>query len=315
MFKPRIQVEDSGELIALLPYLIGFRPEESLVVMVFDDRRLGVVVRHDLGDTRATDDARIHALIAQCRAPAVLLVGVGSDPQLVHDALAGAEQCFGPELLIDSLVSDGQHWWSRVHGNRCGAGEPIPLSPAGVATAIAAGCAHLSSRGELASTVAGPSAENVPRLDDEFASRQDDWARVGIEDRMQVIRELVMSAVGSGRAGHESDLIDLAVLAQDVAVRDQAWMLLDRESAREHVRLWTEVIAISPPDFATPVLCLLGMAAWLSGNGALQSCCVARGVTLDPQYSMLHLLQDLTMRAVPPDLWDDMEFRRSRAAS
>ena len=45
-----------------------------------------------------------------------------------------------------------------------------------------------------------------------------------------------------------------------------------------------------PPTVSAAPLALLGMAAWIGGNGALQNCCCAELDRLHPTYSMGRLL-------------------------
>jgi hypothetical protein len=46
-----------------------------------------------------------------------------------------------------------------------------------------------------------------------------------------------------------------------------------------------------------------GLAAWLSGNGALAWCAVDRSVESDPDNSLAELVGELLSRAVPPSSW------------
>ncbi len=48
------------------------------------------------------------------------------------------------------------------------------------------------------------------------------------------------------------------------------------------------------------------MAGWLSGNGALLNCCIARAEQGHDGYSMLDLCRDISDRAVPPEVWDEL---------
>ena len=48
------------------------------------------------------------------------------------------------------------------------------------------------------------------------------------------------------------------------------------------------------------------MAAWISGAGALLNCCSERLSHLDPDYSMGRLLEEISERALPPSLWQEI---------
>ena len=59
-------------------------------------------------------------------------------------------------------------------------------------------------------------------------------------------------------------------------------------------------------DLAVAPLCLVGVAAWASGNGTLLNACCERLGQLDPAYPMGRLLSDVSRRALPPAWWDAM---------
>ena len=97
--------------------------------------------------------------------------------------------------------------------------------------------------------------------------------------------------------------------AGDRRVRDLAWALITPTNAEDHVRLWGGVVARVPPTVAAAPLCLLGMAAWVSGAGALLNCCCERLTKVDPHYSMGRLLADISERAVPLPSGNRLEVR------
>jgi Domain of unknown function (DUF4192) len=98
----------------------------------------------------------------------------------------------------------------------------------------------------------------------------------------------------------------LGLLVTEISLRDLAWALLSPTNAEAHVRLWGGVVAQVPPALAAAPLCLLGMAAWLSGDGALLNCCCERLAQVAPEYSMGRLLADVSDRALPPSMWQQM---------
>jgi hypothetical protein len=98
---------------------------------------------------------------------------------------------------------------------------------------------------------------------------------------------------------------ELALLATDVVVRDHAWAMMTRPDAEDHVRLWGRVVARVPPEVSAGALGLLGMAGWISGNGALQNCCAERLEELFPDYTLGQILADLSERAIPPSYWEE----------
>ena len=60
------------------------------------------------------------------------------------------------------------------------------------------------------------------------------------------------------------------------------------------------------PPFESAPVCLLGFAAWIGGDGALQVMCIERALEINPDYSLGRLLEDINLRAAPPSMWDQM---------
>jgi hypothetical protein len=87
-------------------------------------------------------------------------------------------------------------------------------------------------------------------------------------------------------------------------VRDHAWAMITHDDADLHVQLWRRVVARVPPAMSAAPLGLLGMAAWVDGNGALQNLCGERLAEIHPGYTMGEILLDLSDRAVPPSAWN-----------
>jgi hypothetical protein len=122
--------------------------------------------------------------------------------------------------------------------------------------------------------------------------------------RQQLVAALVREFLAEPRRLDDLTCARLAVLVADIAVRDVAWALMTRTEAEHHCDLWGQVVARAVAPWEAAPLCLLGMAAWISGNGALQNCCADRVHHVDPTYSMASLLDDISQRALPPTCWD-----------
>ena len=49
---PRFRLDSPADMAQLVPYLVGFTPEESLVIVVIDDHQVQVTARADLAEMR-----------------------------------------------------------------------------------------------------------------------------------------------------------------------------------------------------------------------------------------------------------------------
>ncbi len=98
----RARVRDPGELLAALPYLLGFHPRDSLVVIAFDGpsgRRVGMTQRVDLPAPahvpQVSAAVAANVLLGRPAAAAVLVVG-GGPPPATPGALAPGPAPTGP---------------------------------------------------------------------------------------------------------------------------------------------------------------------------------------------------------------------------
>jgi hypothetical protein len=117
---------------------------------------------------------------------------------------------------------------------------------------------------------------------------------------------LVTAFVAAPRRLDDAECARLAVLCCDLHVRDLAWAAMDRSNIGDHLDLWGQVVSRSVAPWELAPLCLFGMAAWISGDGALQNCCADRALGLDRSYSMAGLLADINHRVLAPSSWDSM---------
>ena len=128
-----------GTLIAAVPAVLGFVPEQSLVLVTVERGGLGAVLRVDLSDGLAAsidDLARVAAAAAPDAAIAVIVDECGADCEPCNDAhrelvarldTALAER--GIDLLdahvVDRVAAGGR--WHSVDG--CGAAGPSTTRP------------------------------------------------------------------------------------------------------------------------------------------------------------------------------------------
>jgi hypothetical protein len=159
-----VVLRSCADLLSSVPYLLGFHPVDSVVVVAFRGRRARFAARSDLPGS-APDvpppgavAARFVALLARERVDAVALVGYGA-PALVTpalDALRGA--LAGTRIAeLDVLRVEGGRYWSYVclEPSCCPPSGVVfdPAAPAAVA-AVVAGRVALPDRASLVRAIA-----------------------------------------------------------------------------------------------------------------------------------------------------------------
>jgi uncharacterized protein DUF4192 len=307
----RIRLTAPSDVLAVVPYLLGFHPQDSVVALLVRRGRVKLTARVDLvpADRAGELAADIGRLAEQHGASELILVGYGTQVAAVRDLLANLAALLEPYGLGDVLYADGRRWWSlRCIASCCPPeGTPYDLSSHAIAaTAVYAGLGCRSDREALAAEIVGPpEAEHdaLRLLSTEVGTQIADLEAM---ERCKLMGSLVTAAVTDQDRLDDKACALLAVLAHDARVRDIAWSLIGAELAEQHQRLWRQVVARAVPPYEAAPICLLGLAAWIGGDGALMNCCIERVSIVDPDYSLGRLLAEVSKAALAPSLWEDL---------
>lgn len=316
---PRSYVARGPEdLIALVPYLLGFHPEESLVLVTFGAPGGSFHARTDLPCGPEERAAVVQTLCDAVRANGAEVTAVlvfSADAELARAAcaeLVPALQLAGASVL-DAVRADGRHWWSVLDD----VAEPHPYDPRChrfTAERVFEGQAAFGSRAELAETLLGDDPDDIQQVTAAADEAADGLLAGGRDDALAVartnagwLRGRLARAVASHAPLSVADAARTLVLVQLVAMRDVACVGLTRATAHDHVQLWRGLLRRAPRDLVPGVAALLGLAAWLDGDGALAWCAVDRCREVEPDQSLAQHLADLLQRAVPPTAWTPIE--------
>jgi hypothetical protein len=311
------KVRRPDELLAIIPFLVGFHPDESIVAVFIKSDRIVLTARMDLPPESAGDEfaEQIDYLAKRHEADALGLVGYSAASLPAHRLLTRLmdrldQYNLGQYKLCDVLYVGHGRWWSLSCGDDCCplTGTPFDLSSHPLsAAAVFAGLGTRANRQELEATVSGPPQAELPRLEGLATTLLTELEHLDdASATARLMASLVDTAMSDPGVLDERTCLLLGLLVADLHTRDLAWALIGPANAEKHVRLWGGVVARVPPTLASAPLCLLGMAAWASGAGALLNCCCERLAQVDPEYSMGRLLRDISARAVPPSLWEQI---------
>ncbi|HEY0000524.1 MAG TPA: DUF4192 domain-containing protein [Actinoplanes sp.] len=312
-----IIVRSPAELIAVIPYLLGFHPTHSIVVIGVDGPLVTFGARHDLSPPDDQDITDLAAVIASQPARAVVLVGYGPAAsvtpmiQRLSHALAAAAV-----PICDSLRITEGRWWSYlcadpqccpVEGQLC----PPPGNPI-AAAAVYQGQVALPDRQALVAQVAAVTGEErlamaaaTARARDQLSGyRAKDQPLVEITGRRvsRAGRAAVRSAERRHRAGKrlsDDEVAALGLLLADDSVHDYA---LNRSEFQEwRIGLWTEVLRRVEPAYVGPPACLLAFTAWQGGRGALARVAMDRALAEGAAHRTVLLLDRLLRCGISPD--------------
>lgn len=303
--RPRLRLQNFDDALGLIPHLLGFHPEESLVVLVMDGGRLSLTARLDLADAAWPDGVEGVLTRIWCRFPTAdaWFVAYTAHREFAWAVLRRCD-AFLPEGSARRLVAvDGQTWQADSPAGPRGVHDPGCSRAA--AEAAMHGLVARRSRAELAALVDGPPTADTGRL---VAVAR----RVGAEVAAEPISrwpQLMGTALedfdGTGRL-EDADAARLAILATHPPARDVALLSMSRERAEEQVDLWRRVVNRTLAVHQGHPLTLLGMAAWIAGDGALVSVCLERATQLLPPNGLLRILHQLVDAVTPPTQWDEL---------
>ncbi len=305
-----VRVSTVADLIASLPYTLGFHPHESLVLVATRDRDgggLGLTLRVDLPpprDRRAVAEAVAGKLMLAAPAgAAVIVVGAGGAHRpLVDRVVAELERrrvTVHTVLWAESTTGGGR--WGCYDPCGCGGVLPDPATCAAVAAAVVDGQVALEDRGELERLVAPADAVTLRRREALLVAAQDHAAAAApgsAPDDLDGLVAVVESALADTVAGRlvldDDRVVALAAALTEPLVRDAvmarcAGSLGSSGPAAE--QLWAALARETPDPEAAEPAALLAVSAMLRGDGALANVALDRAEQAWPGHRLTGLLR------------------------
>lgn len=335
MTTPTLRLKSPSELLAIVPYLLGFEPSDSIIVICVADSRIGLTQRLDL-PAAGEGEAVVRSLMPNLtreHPDQVLLIAYEDKPdrsaEAVH-ALTAALTAVGIPIHDRIVVRDGR--WRSLDCDEPSCcpvkGQPVPVSaevPALASEFIAHELSpHADRNAVVAQLEAGPEFVSAADLKAAEALGQGDlpavWAQIldAGDSPAQITPAMAASA---------------CVSLRDVQVRDGlvAWLTpgtLDPAHLPAEVqslisgmnREWTQhrpdtgaiiamnrvqarlvrLCAMLPDGHAAAALTVLACFTWWRGSGALTRAALDRALRCQPDYRLALLLQQMVDLAIRP---------------
>ncbi len=324
-----IRAGSPASLLRMVPHLLGFVPEASLVVLGVEPPRdrIRITLRYDLPDPPEAGlvaDVAAHAVavLSKHRLAAAVVIGYGPEALVTPVAreLRDAAWRAGIDLLEFLRAEHGRYWSYACGNEECcpAAGVPFDAADPADAAALARIGPVLASRADLAGRIAplgGIAAESMrqaTRRAEQHVTRV--LGKVRKSARLGAARHMIaaegLAAVGAmisryrdgGGFTSDDEIARITVALRDLRVRDDAWARMDPAHSEAHLRLWTDVLRRAQPGHAAAPAALLAFVAWQSGDGALANVALDRALADDPRYSMASLLRQVIAAGAPPSL-------------
>ena len=331
---PDLILAGPDSIAASIPFVIGFTPHDSLVVMWLREGRVRLTMRMDLPPEHATLDDWVDAVMAHrssseevilCVTPAVDANVRDRDGDLHSRALISAllEKLDKTDCQVrDALLLTSDSWWSYL------CGEPECCSPAGtpldleIAEGVAAqftlaGVGRLLDRDAVVAVCApDPARQAAHRTGVREAARArfdrlanaadravewDAWR----DDSIALVLDTLIQAPMT-RADREAEVLFALC---DVRVRDTVlWEIAnsDRHDPHRAFEAAAALLRGAPAGVIAPIGTVTGLLGWLIGDGVRAMAALDRVWAEDPDYPLAQLLGRSINAGLSPTSWRDM---------
>jgi hypothetical protein len=302
------------DLLAAIPFLIGYHPEDSLVVVSIKENAVGMAMRIDypvdlpegaydllashLQRDLATgallvayvpSDRRDGEIVLADASAALTRIGISTDESLIiqggryRSVLCQDQSCCPAEgNLIPEI--DG----SRIAVEHVVAGRAMPFANLQALTDSIASLPVASEQrwiDQVKSFQLSPSAADLTKLQRDGATAVIDLA----------------GEFASGRIGQDLELTARVIgRLSDIQVRDFALGSHDEENVDNYFQMWRHLMRIAPKGFIAPVASLCAALAYESGDGALAHRALDRALEDVNGYSLALLLRRVFTAGWPP---------------
>jgi hypothetical protein len=324
---PPLRLRDSVDLLAAVPFLLGYHPADSIVVVGVHDQTQRMTVRYDLPPpgvdvadhlgARAGDPVLV---LRRFGVSAVLLIGYG-EPHRVAEPMLWLHRVYrlGGLDVLDALHTlDGRYRSVLCADTDCCPAEGRPFEPRD--TRVAAECtlagwvalpdrqAYEAQLRPIGGSARQAMREAATRADERLYAMLTHPPSEGTVERIVLAegRSAVIAAEERCLRGERLDdeeVAWLAILLRFIAVRDIAWSRISggRERIQVLRELWLDVLRRCQPDRSVPPLCLFAFATWRCGDGALARLALETAMDLDPRYSLAaEVLYPIVASGMPP---------------
>ncbi|MDR1264412.1 MAG: DUF4192 domain-containing protein [Propionibacteriaceae bacterium] len=322
---PVFHLRRPEDLVALAPHLLGFQPRDSLVLVIVSGRAIVLTARFDLAAVTAARpgdwlEPVLELGLSRGGDRVLGLVYGGGEPlRQTWDRLgdwcqtmsrrqshgSGDRTAFDTTLLSPGLghwldlclVVDPEtgQWWDAAGG---GPGRPPPDDRA---RSWAADCGLepvRPSREALGHDLAGPQGD----LEDAMVAL---WSQV-VTGAVGPADPLAAAWADPAGPWSPADYLAAAVAVHDPKQRDRLWRGLTRANAGRQVVFWRAVVGHVPQAYRVVPLAVLGLIAWVAGEGVLLSLCHQECRRLNPEAPVVPLLTTICRSLAHPDAWEEI---------
>lgn len=294
------------DLLAAIPFLIGYHPENSLVLVSLKAGAVGMAMRVDYPQDlpEPAYDLLASHLLREKSDSALLVAYLPSDRndgEAVLEEVAQALDRVDIKVQESIYVRDGRYRSLLCHDDRCcpKEGNLVPqigssrIAAEHVIAGLPMPFADLTSLAQSLSSL--PMAE-----DPEWIALVEKFTPGDLEaDALNASQRAGATAVidlaekfSVDGANNNQELMALVIAhLQDIQVRDFALGSHDDQSADKYWSMWRYLLRIAPLGYIAPIASLCAGLAYERGDGALANSALDIALTDEAGYSLALLLR------------------------
>lgn len=313
-------LDHPGALIAALPALLGFVPEQSMVLVTMDGGELACAMRADLGDDALGTARRLAEVAALSRPDLVVLIfvddggaacrmcneeygGLADEIAMTLDARAIA---LWAALAVDRVADGGR--WHCIDG--CGLSGAVddPTSSPVAAAAVLNGRRLYARRDDLVDAVAPMDSQRAQELCPAIeAAAHAGGDRPHVAARRDVEHVIdTAAALATGGEVPDGDMVRIACALTDPRVRDTLYALCVGPTGGEAEALFSTLARALPGPWRAEALVLLAFAAYARGDGPLAGVSLEAALRCNPAHRMAAMLDQALQSGMRPERIRDL---------
>jgi len=296
------------DLLAAIPFLIGYHPSDSLVLVAIKGDLVSMAMRVDYPKNENTDayDLLAHHLKLDGADAALMLAYVPSDKPELYETGAEVLGYMAISLLKNSIKIResieviGNRWRSVICEDiSCcpPEGNVLPdfdSSRVAAEQVMAGRTLPFIDVSKLADSIAA-----LPNIGVEFTAQVESYfVHEDSPDLNEKQRDGATAVVDLGqlyefgRGSSDPDLVAQVIgRLSDIQVRDYALGIHNAENIEAYWSMWKELLCIAPVGYVAPIASIFAAVAYESGQGALAHKALDRALIDNPGYSLALLLR------------------------
>ncbi len=307
-------VKTPHDLLAAVPFLIGYHPSDSLVLISVKKDALEMAMRVDfpINPPEGTYQLLTSHLKKDGAEAALVIAYEPSDDRSGEQVLRDlADAIAASEIPVRELMLIRSNRWRSLLCNdlSCSPLEGNPVEDFQnsriAAEQVANGKVLPFNNSEgLSHSISATSCSRDLNWNQKVVKFQiapdDPELKVKQRDGAESILVLADFYIQNGKCEDQDLKARVIGRLSDIQVRDYALGCHNPENLDSYLIMWRELLRIAPPKFVAPVAALFAALAYENGEGALAHRALDRAIEDDPEYSLSRLLRRVFSSGWPP---------------